>query len=197
MKPEGRLNDLFCLREEIAALCIVKCRMSHERVIRSADTMLPVVSRTTNSYERVGLCSPETRAQRLGCSHTTSRIKLEAAIKELEKGHDKIKGMAAFMGNDLNYLDNEIHLLDHRKGEAEKKLARMLEELHTGDPDRSERLTEAENDVRAMEQLHDEFVDRIDVLRDTVTTEIDKLIEQAGKGDSSRFDEVLPTYDNA
>ena len=188
MEPERRLNDLFLLRDEIAALSIVLCRMSHERVIRAADTMLPVVSRTTNSYERVGLCSPETRTQRLGCSHTTARIKLETAIKELEKGNNDCEAVS-LLANELNYLDNEIHLLDHRKGEAEKTLARILEEMRgTDDPAHmSERLTEAENEVRAMECLHDELVDRIGVLRDTVMTEIDKLIDEAGERDSSRY----------
>ena len=191
MKTESRLNELFSLREEIAALCIVKCHMSHERVIRSAGTLLPVVSRTTNSFERVGLCSPEARAQRLGCSHTTARIRLETAIDELDKGNDEHKGIVA-LGNELNYLDNEIHLLDHRKGEAEKTLARMLEELRGTDDSalEIERLREAEKEVRAMERLHDEFVARISMLRDTVMTEIDKLIEQVGKGDSRRILEI-------
>ncbi len=33
-----------------------------------------------------------------------------------------------FSGNELNWLNNEIHLLDHRKGEAETVLARRLKE---------------------------------------------------------------------
>src|SRR5215207_4743614 len=116
MRPRKRLEYLPRLREELAALCVVKCHMSHERVVRAADSMLPVVCRfPEGSYQRVGLCSPEARARRLGCSHTTARTKLERAISELDTRGEP----GASLGHELNWLDNEIHLLDHRKGEAE------------------------------------------------------------------------------
>jgi hypothetical protein len=172
------------LREEIAALRVVKCHMSHERVIRAADSMLPVVCRLPEgSYQRVGLCNPEERARRLGCSHTTSRIKLERAINEL----DTCGEPGASLVHELNWLNNEIHLLDHRKGEAEKESARMLEEVYgAGDRTRKvESLMEAEEAVRVMERLHDEYVDRIGVLRDRVVAEMDRLIEQVRVGEDS------------
>jgi hypothetical protein len=85
MKPQKSLDHVSSLREEIAALRVVKCRMSHERVVRTADSMLPVVCRfPEGSYQRVGLCSAEARGQRLGCSHSTARIKLKRGINELD-----------------------------------------------------------------------------------------------------------------
>src|SRR3954468_5938039 len=120
MKPWERLDYLFSLRHQIAALGVVKCRMSHERVIRAADTMLPIICRfPAGSYQRIGLCNPEVRAVRLGCSHTMARVKLEKAINELGTGERDSTGLVTFLGHELNRLDNEIHLLDHRKGEAE------------------------------------------------------------------------------
>src|SRR6266849_1435633 len=181
MKPQKRLDYLCSLREEIAGLRVVKCHMSHERVVRAADSGLPLICRVPEgSYQRVGLCSPEARAQRLGCSHTMARIKLERAIDVL--GAEDSSGTGSFSGNELNWLNNEIHLLDHQKGEAEKALARILEEAYSAE-DRArncQRLREAEEKIRKMEELHDEYVERLGVLRDRVVTEIDKLIEEVG-----------------
>jgi len=175
-----KLTHLSSLREEIVALGAVKCHMSHERILKAAGWMLPVVGRLPEAkYQRVGLCSQKTRAQRLGCSHTMARIKLESAIDELETGEKS--GPGSFLRSELNWLNNEIHLLDHRKGEAETTLARILEEYSAGDgASTAERLREAKAKVREMERLHDEYVDRIGILRDTVVTEMDKLIERLG-----------------
>jgi hypothetical protein len=180
MESRKRLNYLSSLREEIVALRAVNCHMSHERIIRAAGSMLPVVGHLPEgNYQRVGLCSQKTRAQRLGCSHTMARIKLESAIDGLETGAEEDGGPVSLLRSELNWLNNEIHLLDHRKGEAEKTLARILEECGASDrAGQIERLTEAEEKVREMERLHDEYVDRMGILRDKVVTEMDRLIER-------------------
>ena len=70
-------------------------------------------------------------------------------------GADK-SGPGSLLADELNWLDNEIHLLDHRKGEAEKTLARILEETYVaGDRARTAgRLRDAEEQIREMERLH-------------------------------------------
>lgn len=181
MRRQKRLERLRSLRGEIAALCAVKCRMSHERVVRAGESMLPVASRLPGGgYERVGLCSPGARAQRLGCSHTTARVKLKDAINELRACREGA-GPGALFDGELNWLDNQIHLLDHRKGEAEKALARLLEEAHGARDDgrKAEKLAEAENGPREMERLHCEYVGRLSLLRDAVAAEMGGLLEQA------------------
>lgn len=180
LTPLERLNYLSSLREEIVGLRAVKCRMSHERIIRMDGSMLPVVGDLPEvNFQRVGLCSPETRAERLGCSHTMARIKLERAIDELETGAGEKSEPESFLRDDLNWLDNEIHLLDHRKGEAEKMLAVILGESNAGSRTaQSETLRDAEANVRELERLHDEYVDRVGMLRDRVVTEMDGLIER-------------------
>jgi hypothetical protein len=187
MQPEKRVDYLCCLREEIAALCVVQCRMAHERIVRAGESMLPVVSGLPEgSYQRFGLCSPEVRSQRLGCSHTTARIKLGDAINELNKGDGESSGQGLSFGSELNWLNNQIHLLDHRKGEAEKTLAKTVAEMyHAGDRGRKrEKLIAAEKDVREMERLHDEYVELIGVLRHKVVNAMAGLIEQAGMNQS-------------
>ena len=165
--------------------------MSHERVIRAGEPKLPVICRFTESnYERVGLCGPEIRAKRLGCSHTSARIKLEDAINELDTKDEEGNRLGPLLSSELNWLNNQIHLLDHRKGEAEKTLARMLEDAYrTGGWGRKGKdLIEAENRIQELERAHDEYVERIGGLRDRIIIEIDKLIESITGGLTLRSD---------
>lgn len=183
MSPRKRLSRLYSLRAEVAALCAVKCHMSHERIVRAGEFMLPVICRfPEGSYQRIGLCSSEVRAKRLGCSHTSARIKLGDAINELTTGDGESSEQGEFLGRELNWLDNQIHLLDHRKGEAEKILARKEEEISRAD-DRAGKeveLIEARKAIHEMERTHDEYVEQIGALRDRLVKELDKLIERAG-----------------
>lgn len=179
MELQDRLNQLRSLREEIAALCIVKCRMSHERVVRDYTSGLSVICRIPEgSYQRVGLCTPDLRAKRLGCSHTSARIKLDDAINLLGASYRGNSACVMVLSSELVWLNNAIHLLDHRKGEAEKQFARILDEVHqVGESvNMGEKLKEAENEVSEIEQLHDEYVERIGWLRERIVNEIDKLL---------------------
>jgi hypothetical protein len=191
VKHQHPPGHLYFLREEIAALCVVKCRMSHERVIRAGEPMLPVICRYTESnYERVGLCGPEVRAKRLGCSHTSARIKLEDAINELNTRDEEGNRLGRLLSSELNWLNNQIHLLDHRRGEAEKTLARMLEDAYRagGWGHKGKNLIEAENRIQELERAHNEYVERIGQLRDRIIIEIDKLIAPTAGGLTLRTD---------
>jgi hypothetical protein len=184
MDAQAQLHRLRSLRDRIAALSIVKCRMVHEQVVRAGDSGLPVSGRAGEGrYRRVGLCTPEQRAMRLGCSHTTARTSLDVAIRELAT-HRADAGVTDRMDAELTFLDNAIHLLDHRKGEAEKALATALGEA--GQPgehgDRSENVRKAKDELHDLERQHDEYVDRIGRLRDSVVRELDALTAR-GPGD--------------
>jgi hypothetical protein len=180
MKHQKPLHHLYSLREEIVALQIVKCHMSHERVITADESMLPIVCRIPeNSYQRIGLCSPEVRAMRLGCSHTSARIKLEDAINELSSSAGEGNQLGPRLSRELSWLNNQIHLLDHRKGDAEKALARRLEETYgaAGLGCKGKELLDAENGVAELERVHDDYVEQIGRLRDRVLIEVDKLMD--------------------
>lgn len=181
MKEKKLIDRLRSLRKEIAALRIVKCHMSHERIRRVGEFMLPVVSRLPGGdYQRVGLCSPERRARRLGCSHTTARVKLQEAVNELNTGHGNNDEQDLELAARLNWLDNEIHLLDHRKSEAEKRLAKIEEQKYrsSDQADKSEELLGAKELVLEMERLHDKYVEQMGVLRERVLNSLDNLIRQ-------------------
>lgn len=177
MTQHSRRGHLSFIRHEIAAMRIVKCRMAHERVIGLADSKLPMPdSGSSGHFKRVGLCSPELRAERLGCSHTMSRSKLDRAIDELDSG------AAEDLRYELNWLTNEIHLLDHRKGEAEARQARAEVEtkVRGGGTSVLEVVKESEI-VRELEMQHDLYVERIGALRDKVVSALDKKIEELGQ----------------
>lgn len=155
---------------------IVKCRMSHERVVRDEVTGLPVPCRfPAGQYQRVGLCTPDQRARRLGCSHSTARIKLGDAIKALGAAYDQNDSAGMQFSSELTRLDNAIHLLDHQKGEAEKCLAaRLGKGIEGGEPG----VREAERAIGEMEALHDRLVEQVERLRDRVVSAIHRRLEE-------------------
>lgn len=132
------------------------------------------------SYQRVGLCTAEIRAKRLACSHTSARIKLDDAIKKLATSDRGNNAASLVFSSELVWLNNAIHLPDHQKGEAEKSLARILDEAHRAGAqgDKGQNMRESENEIYEMEQLHDEYVERIGELRDRIVIEIDTLLAE-------------------
>ena len=172
MKAQKRVDYLSSLRAQMVALTAVKCRMSHERVVIDVASALPVVSTTSNSgYQRIGLCPPQVRALRMACSHTMARIKLGEAIKELKRFTENEAAVSG-LDSQLNFLNNQIHLLDHRKGEAERVFATNLAET----PDAR---NQVKTEIQEMELLHDKYVNEMALLRDQVICAIDKLIESS------------------
>jgi hypothetical protein len=172
MRQRSRKDYLASIRDDIASMQVVKCRMAHERVVASNALAPPPVDRgPLYNFKRVGLCSPDERAARLGCSHTMSRTKLDTAINELEPEK------AGPLGNELNRITNEIHLLDHRKGQAEARLASARLEAQGGSVDaQAFEILKETQEVARLERQHDEYVERVGVLRDRVVSEIDRLL---------------------
>ena len=97
----------------------------------------------------------------------------------MNKNDEEGNALAPLLSSESNWLNNQIHLLDHRRGEAEKTLARTLEEIYRagGRGHKDTDLTEAENGIQELERAHGKYVERIGLLRDSVVTQIDKLIE--------------------
>lgn len=174
MTPRASKSYLASLRDEIASMRVVKCRMAHERVVESTvASRLPVSCVPLHTFKRVGLCSPGERDERLGCSHTMSRTRLDRAIDELEPER------AQQFGHELNCLTNGIHLLDHRKGEAEALLAAAISEAGGGrDGSGTLEVIKAAEEVARLERRHDEYVERAGVLRDKVVSELDRILTE-------------------
>lgn len=171
---------LRALRAEVASLCAVKCRMAHERVLCDAITGRPAACRVpAGSYRRVGLCAPERRATQLGCSHTSARIKLEDAIAILAAHTGEKAQDTSLWRQEATWLNNAIHLLDHRKGDAEKQLAELLESAHrSGSAVDAESVRAVRDRIRALEDRHDALVERIARLQAQVLAEIERQLRE-------------------
>src|SRR6185436_18539961 len=163
MTTQSYKANLIVIRDQIASMRIVKCRMAHERFVGSTVPTIPSDDRSHNPFKRVGLCGSDERAERLGCSHSMSRVKLDEALSQLKSRR------AVSLRSELNWLTNEIHLLDHRKGQAEASLA-------TASGSCTKQKSMALEEVALLEQEHGAYVERLSVLRDKVLLEIDRII---------------------
>lgn len=173
INEQSRLTRLAFLHSQVTGLRIVKCHMAHERVVRSPDTLQPKLSQLfPHSFERWGLCTPDVRAERLGCSHTMSRILLDRVIDELES--DIIEQFR----DELNRVTNEIHLLDHKKGQAEarKAIAEMDTRNQCEGGELSEELLRATAEIKQLEQEHDGYVERVGAFRGRIIQELEKMM---------------------
>lgn len=173
------LNQLIESREQLTHLKAIACRMAHERVLIDRKTQLPVAGIVPEiEFERVGLCSTARRFGNPACSHTMARYPLENALDILEQRGDYGEWRAEF--NDLN---NTIHLLDHEKGEAEKRLARVIKEKYETAPKKiesdfliKEQIFISEQ-IAAMERRHSFCAEKIEKLKKNILAAINAAIE--------------------
>lgn len=171
----GEWSDL---REWLAALEVVKCRMIHER-LRWQDGRLVRIDRGEPEpvLARLGLCPAEVREQRASCGHTMVRHHLQRALQALHEGGVSSEEEHAQLHQELNAIDNQIHLLDHRKGMAERRHAVLAEGQALGDPattDHATALAEAAAEVRACEAEHDHHVERLAAWRERLLQLVDR-----------------------
>lgn len=166
-------DSLKSLREQIASLQVTRCRMLHERV-RVVEGVVLRASRGGREPDvvRMGLCSPEARGRNLACGHTMARYVLLDAVRALraagilpEAAHDPLIEA-------LESVGNAIHLLDHQKGEAERRLALASES--TGSCDGA--AEEAAVEIRRLERQHDAYAEQMRELRGEVLAHLDAAI---------------------
>lgn len=180
------LDSLHALRNQVAALQVTRCRMVHERV-RSENGSVLRVSRgePEPTLVRIGLCSPEVRARNLACGHTMARYVLLDAIRALHAAGRLPSAIHDPLHQAVESVSNAIHLLDHQKGDAERKLALSSERKHLS----CERSTEEEAahatmlsaaEVKRLEEQHDACAEQIRELRVAVLGHLEAAI-----GDSS------------
>lgn len=133
------------LRDELASLRVLPCRLVHERVIVDANG----IRRRDGAVEsdpgmvRVGLCSKAVRDQQLSCAHTRARNVLDKAIVESVAQGLVSAREAAQLRAELKRIDLAIHMTDWEKNQAEVRYALLLEQGgQDGLPDEQQRLNE-------------------------------------------------------
>jgi hypothetical protein len=171
------LDSLRTLREQVASLQVIRCRMVHERV-RVEDGVVLRVSRggAEPGLVRLGLCSPGVRGRNLACGHTMARYVLFDAVHALP---DAIRDPLL---EALESVHNAIHLLDHQKGDAERQLAlssEMKNELCEGA--RASETPRWASEIKRIEQQHDLYAEQIREIQAGVLAHLDVAIRESGE----------------
>ena len=161
------------IRGRIAAMQVVSCRLAHERV-RWQDGRIVRRQLGEENVPVRPLCSEAVRRQRLACAHTTARNSAEQALLDLRQAGALTEDACAAFVAELHALGHQIHLLDHRKGEAEKTYALAAETSRlAGDAAADASRDAAKSLVQVMESEHDGYVERLRDWRDRVLAAAD------------------------
>ena len=175
------MEDWIAVRERIAGLQAVKCRLVHERA-RLEDGLPLRIDRggPEQTVERVGLCSIQVRRTRLACGHTTARYALAGALQSLLVAQELSDAAFDALWGQLSSTENSIHQLDHQKGDAEKKHAFAIERKTLAARDELPALVAAERtiaaEIQGIEHAHDACVDEMLAIRDRILQHLDAVI---------------------
>ena len=186
------LDHLTAARDRLQRLRVIYCRMAHERVLIDRASRLPVAGTLPDvEFERVGLCNIAVRQTNPACSHTTARYEIEKALDILESRDEYREWLVEFRD-----LDNKIHLLDHEKGNAEKRSAQLIKKIRetgsTADIFLVEELCLITEQIAEMEQRHTVYAGKIEKLKNSVLAALNSAIEiEENKLVSPVFGDVL------
>lgn len=165
------------IRAQVAALELVACRMAHERVRWDRGQIVRRdVGGAEGAVARVPLCGHDTRAQRLGCGHTPARDALQRALAELGACGALSAAAGSAMSAELHQIGHAIQLLDHQKGDAEKRHALLVESRRSGAASERSSLDEAAADIRALEREHGRYVEQLRYWRDRLLRAVDSAL---------------------
>lgn len=171
---DATISKLIEMKEKLGKLEAVKCGIAHEKVLIDEQTNLPITTYTGEIvFERIGFCAPETRKKRISCSHTSAPYILQDALMLLEfEGAD-----VEFLKKEFFDVTNQICQLDHKKGDAEADLAKLIAKKQTEPNQQTEtEIASANREIKKIENEHAESVDKIAKLRDRIILEIEKAI---------------------
>lgn len=126
LEPE----TLLSLRERIASLEVLPCRLAHEQVVLQGG----LAQRRSQgmglepALVRTGLCPGSLRARQLSCAHTSARDVLMRAIETMGKESLLAEGDAERLTADLRRISDSIHETDWNKNASEARYALLLEQ---------------------------------------------------------------------
>ena len=172
---DAEISKLIEIKGKVENLKAVKCRVNHERVVIDKETGVPISTYIgEKAYERIGFCPSEVREQRISCGHTRASYILEDALTLLDSQGKNVKDLR----NELNNVTTQIYMLDHRKGDAEKHLAILVEKkLNSSEQSFEKEISLAKDAINDLENEHSDYVDKIAEVRDRIVLELERLIE--------------------
>jgi len=158
-------DTLVAWRARVAALTAPACAMAHESIPLGSDGAPARNAASPSGYARAGICPAAMRERHIGCSHTTARLVLRDALDALTGGDD------ALLRDELRAVENSISLLDHRRYDAETRLAQALA---GGGPAAVEAARRA---IDALVTEHGAFAARAIAVRDAVLARLDAALD--------------------
>lgn len=173
------ISKLIEIKEKVEDLKAVKCRVNHERVLTDKETGLPLSKYIGEKvYERIGFCPREVREQRISCGHTNAPDILKNALTLLDSEGKDVE----ILRTELMNVITQIHLLDHRKGDAEKQLAILIEKKNNLPKKSFEKeISPARDAINDLENEHRGYVDKIAEVRDRIVAELETIIKEKNK----------------
>jgi hypothetical protein len=160
--------------------------MLHERVRVENGAVLRVSrGEPEPGLVRVGLCSPEVRARNLACGHTMARYVLLDAVRALHAAGRLPGDTSDRLRQALESVCNAIHLLDHRKGDAERQLALSSERKDgccegAAEEEGTSAASGPAAEVERLEEQHDAYAGQIGELQGAVLAHLDAAIIGGG-----------------
>ena len=143
--------------------------MFHERVrVENGVVLRASRGEPEPDVVRMGLCSPEVRARNLACGHTMARYALLDAVQALHAAGMLPDAAHAALQQTLTTVSDAIHLLDHHKGEAERRLALSSEAKTQPGQEAAE--------IRRLEEQHDAYAEQIRELQRTILAHLDAAL---------------------
>ena len=120
--PSPNLS-LLSVWKELAKYHTATCGLIHEKVteVRQNDHSVREGDQPGLIVTRVGFCSPEVRKWRLSCAHSNAMFNFVRLLRKLEDSGLLLSRQLPIQ--QISDLCTEIYLLDHHKGDLEKRLA--------------------------------------------------------------------------
>ncbi|MEO0509192.1 MAG: hypothetical protein AAF065_04990 [Verrucomicrobiota bacterium] len=168
-------DTLESLYQQISAFDFTYCGMAHERIQRVKEGLEPIRNASIDhGYQRSEYCCSTTRAQRLGCAHTTGRIRFCEFLDALPRPMFDEERITKWK-EELQKLDLLIVKVDWQKSDAELDHARQSDALCQGtqeSPERNAQLANTSQLIRELIDTHTDYIERLRQLRNEVLAEI-------------------------
>lgn len=172
---------LSSLREGVASLNVLPCRLAHERVLMEDG----LARRRAQGigvepiFVRAGLCSKQVRSRQLACAHSLARHVFDQAIDTSEQQGILSTEEASRMRCAVQRLSHTIHSTDWTKSAAEIRYALLREqETLSGNP-ASASVHEEQRRLDALVERHQEAVEELRGMHRFLLERIDTALSSA------------------
>ena len=117
------------IRKELENFEFIHCGMAHEKIQRESDGISPLHDcAADHGLKRVTYCNAQVRSRRMGCAHTTARIKFLEILDKVPKTGLSSEKVEAWK-QQVSDLDFAIIQVDQRKSDSELQHAQKSIEL--------------------------------------------------------------------